>query len=103
MTIGAWLGERDSAPPQLTARIVDVVGHRLEEPADQACEVFLDAAARLLGELVTRRTAGRESALDLLTVDALVTYAFEAASVAPERLPGRAAEAMRRLASVGAA
>ncbi len=61
----------------------------------------LDAADDLLGELLARSSAGRESALDLLTVDALVTYAFEAAADSPESLPAACAtDAMTRLAAV---
>lgn len=98
MSIGDWLRERAPAPPQLTARISDALGERLAAPTDDATTVFLDGAERLLEDLVARPSAGRESALDLLAVDALVTYAFEAASESPESLPARASEGMRRLA-----
>ena len=57
----------------------------------------LAAAEDLLRELLSRPSAGRESALDLLTVDALVTYAFEAASDDPDSLAERADQAMTRL------
>lgn len=103
MTIGAWLRERASAPPQLTNRVIEVVGDRLDAPFENASDVLIESAARLLGDLVSRRSAGRESALDLLTVDALVTYAFEAASVSPESLSARAEDAMRLFASLAAA
>ena len=103
MTIGAWLRERAAAPPQLTARVADAIGDRLDAPADDASTIFLDGAQRLLGDLVARRSAGRESALDLLAVDALVTYAFESASANPKSLAMRANEAMRRLASLATA
>ena len=46
--------------------------------------------------MAARPSAGRESALDLLTVDALVTYAFEAAE--PASLEATATAAMIRLA-----
>ena len=51
-------------------------------------------------ELLARPTTGRESALDLLTVDALVTYALEAAASSPESLPMLTTDAMTRLAAV---
>ena len=54
-------------------------------------------------ELLARPSAGRESALDLLTVDALVTYAFEAASREPASLAVRATNAMSQLASAARA
>ena len=44
-------------------------------------------------------STGRESALDLLTVDALVTYAFEAASERPDSLESHAAHAIVQLSS----
>ena len=103
MTVGAWLRERASAPPELTARIVEVMSDRLDAASEHAPAIFLAGAERLLDELVARPSAGRESALDLLTVDALTTYAFEAASAMPESVPARASEAMRRFARIAAA
>jgi hypothetical protein len=50
--------------------------------------------------LLDRSTTGRESALDLLTVDALVTYALEAAATTPGSLPELTTNAMTRLAAV---
>jgi hypothetical protein len=99
MTIGAWLRERAPAPPQLSARITEVMGDRVDRDAGETSTACLDTADELLRELLARPSAGRESALDLLTVDALVTYAFEAASETPESLDARATDAMRRLAS----
>ena len=98
MTIGAWLRERAAAPPPLTTRIVEILGDRLDDPADRAADVLLGCADRLLGELVARPSPGRDTALDLLAVDALVTYAFEAASADPARLSAQSTAAMRRLA-----
>lgn len=60
----------------------------------------MQAANELLNDLLARASAGRESALDLLTVDALVTYAFEAAAKDPETLADRADEAMARLSAI---
>jgi hypothetical protein len=51
----------------------------------------------LLRELVSRSATGRESALELLAVDALVTYAFEAAAASPTSLTTTANAAMARL------
>ena len=100
MTVGAWLRERAPAPTQLSARVTQVMGDRMDRAADEASTACLDAAEELLRELLARPSAGRESALDLLTVDALVTYAFEAASATPESLDARATDAMRRFASL---
>jgi hypothetical protein len=38
--------------------------------------------------------------LDLLTVDALITYAFQEAAGEPERLESRASRAMERIAAI---
>jgi hypothetical protein len=100
MTVGAWLRERAPAPPQLSGRVTQVMGDRMDRAAEEASAACLDAAEELLRELLARPSAGRESALDLLTVDALVTYAFEAASATPESLDARATDAMRRFAAL---
>ena len=102
MNLGAWLREHAAAPPQLNARILEVMGDRLDDPSERADGIFVEGAAHLLADVVARPAAGRESALDLLTVDALVTYAFEAASATPGLLPERASQAMRRLALLAA-
>jgi hypothetical protein len=60
----------------------------------------IDAAEVLLAELLARPSAGRESALDLLAVDALVTYAFEAAASEPGKLESHATDAMSRFSAI---
>ena len=100
MTVGSWLRDRTPAPPpRLAERIVDVLGERASRDVNEAPEVCVAAATDLLRDLLARPT-GRESALDLLTVDALVTYAFEAAASEPTSLEARAAQAMTRLSLV---
>ena len=100
MTLRDWLQARSPRPPdQLAERIADVLGHAAPSDADPA-SACLNAAEALLTDLLSRRSAGRESALDLLAVDALTTYAFEAASASPETIPERAGEAMRRFGAL---
>jgi hypothetical protein len=100
VTLVDWLRERTPAPPAaLSARVVQTLGARSEAEATTAPELCVAAAEELLRSLLSRPTAGRESALDLLTVDALVTYAFEAASEDPESVTDRAVAAMTRLAA----
>ena len=104
MTLHAWLRDRSAPPPaRLAARIDEVLGARGDGPAAGAPAACLDAAESLLRDLLARPSAGREAALDLLTVDALVTYAFEAAAVEPDSIDGLAAHAMRRLAATAGA
>ena len=99
MTIAAWLREREPAPPaRLSARIKEVLGARGDRAIAGVPEECTAAAEGLLIDLLARPSAGRESALDLLCVDALVTYAFEAAADEPETLERRAIAAARALA-----
>lgn len=99
MTIAAWLRERTPAPPpRLSARIDDALGASRDGPVAELPETCVAAAERLLRELLARPSTGRESALDLLAVDALVTYAFEAAAGDPDSIQRRADSAARALA-----
>jgi hypothetical protein len=100
VTIAAWLRERTpSPPPRLSARIAEVLGDGLQAPSTELAARCLEAAETLLQDLLGRPSAGRESALDLLTVDALVTYAFDAASDAPSTMAPLAGDAARRFAA----
>ena len=99
MILHEWLETRTPAPPPpLLQRIVEVLGS--DANAEASSRVLVDAAERLLRELIAQRTLGRESALDLLTVDALVTYAFECAAASPGTLLDATTQAMERLGSV---
>lgn len=101
MTLGAWLAERSPAPPpRLAERIHEALGVRVNANAEGAPALCVDAAAELLRELLSRSSTGRESALELLAVDALVTYAFEAAATNPASLTMTANAAMARLSLV---
>lgn len=101
MTVGEWLSARTPAPPLLlAARLREVVGARLDDSASGAYEALLAAAQSLLRELLALDCAMRDRALDLLAVDALVTYAFEAASEHPESLAQRATTAMSSIAAL---
>lgn len=104
MTLRTWLAIREPRPPErLTRRIEEVLGDMLDAPLDTPADrssACISAAEGLLRDLLSRRTAGRESALDLLTVDALATYAFEAAGEDPAAIPDRAAAAMRQFAAI---
>ncbi len=103
MTVGEWLRAREPVPPtRLAARIESAVETRNGEPASRAAELCLDACERLLADVASRPSPGRESALDLLAADALATYALEAAAESPDSLEGRAREALRRLTALAA-
>jgi len=98
--LAEWLRHRTPTPPaQLAARIQETLNERCNADASAASDLCIAAADELLRDLLSRPSAGRESALDLLTVDALVTYAFEAASDDAGSLTVRAEQAMTRLAA----
>jgi hypothetical protein len=103
VTIAGWLRARTPAPPpRLTARIDSALGARRDAPVAELPQHCIATAEELLRDLLSRDSAGRESALDLLAVDALVTYAFEAAATDPVSLEGRADSAARALANAAA-
>ncbi len=103
MTIGEWLATRRPVPPpQLMRGVREALGRASDEDARFAADRCIDAAERLVAQLLREGRTGRESAADLLTADALVTYAFEAAAEDPAGLLDRAQDAMVRLARLGA-
>ncbi len=67
-------------------------------PAPTAPEV-LEAAERLLDRVLRTDCESRASALELLTVDALMTRALEIAAKDPSLLEEFPEQAMRRIAS----
>ena len=69
-----------------------------DNPSPTATEV-LDAAARLLDSVLRTDCETRVSALDLLTVDALMTRALEIACADPKLLEEFPEQAMRRIAN----
>lgn len=98
MTLDAWLQSRVPAPPPALVR-------RMREALDASpgaahAELLVDAGERLLRGLLGADHLTRNGAVDLLTADALVTYAFEAAAAEPERVQERARLAMSRLAAL---
>jgi hypothetical protein len=104
MTVGEWLATRTPRPPpQPIGRVVDALGPFADEDARRAPERCIEAAERVVARLLHEGRTGRDSAVDLLAADALVTYAFEAAAADPERLTGAAWDAMLRLSGLGAA
>lgn len=74
-TLAAWLAGRRPLPPgALAARIRDAVGDEAGAPP----QALAGLGARVLDHVAAQATQDRRHALDLLTADALVTYAFEA-------------------------
>jgi hypothetical protein len=71
----------------------------LNENASPTAPELLDAAERLLDHVLSTDCETRASALDLLTVDALMTRALEGAGRDLALLGNFPEEAMRRIAS----
>ena len=65
-------------------------------PAD----ALLDAAETAMTDVLRDGCLTRESGLNLLAVDALVTYAFEAAADAPDQIDARTDAALSRIAAL---
>ena len=101
MSAGAWLAARSPAPPDsLAARMRAAVSSTAPDESKPIPEGLLAAGAAVLRELLDEGRESRDSALDLLAADALVTYAFEAAAEEPATLGARASSAMRALAAL---
>ncbi|HJU88162.1 MAG TPA: hypothetical protein VJ672_02140 [Gemmatimonadaceae bacterium] len=101
MNLEQWLDERTPVPPPaLAERVRQALGNDLERPASDASAACLDAAERLLVRVLARADADRETASDLLCVDALVTYAYESAADTPASLETEVTFGMRRLGAL---
>jgi hypothetical protein len=100
-TLRAWLDARDPAPPPaLAARAREVLAERDGLDLAPAAEPLLAAAESLLARMLRDGCDTRGSALDLLVADALVTWAFEAATDGDETLVALSNDAMARIASL---
>jgi hypothetical protein len=100
VTFRAWLREQSPAPPpRLAARIDEILDTALDADLSAAPASCLTSAEALLRDVLSRPSAGRDVALDLLTVDALVTYAFELLSANLPALDDMATSMMQRFAA----
>jgi hypothetical protein len=102
-----WVAERTpQAPPALATFVAEALAGAPggETPAEIA-RACLWAGERALAGVLSRdageREAARGVAHELLTADALVTYAFEAAAESPDRIGVLARDAMAELSRVG--
>ncbi|WP_353265484.1 hypothetical protein [Gemmatimonas sp.] len=100
-TVGEWMARMDPAPPSaLHRRLWELVGTSASRPVSDVPEACLEAGEQLLDALLASGSTTRATALDLLAVDSLITYAFQAAADDPARLEERAARAMARIAAL---
>jgi len=96
-----WLAHREPSPPRELRERVEALALAVPERTDDIGGTLLDAAEAALIGLSRLPVNERSTALDLLAVDALVTYALESASQDPEQLPALSEHAMTRLSSAG--
>jgi len=87
-------------PPALHRRLCDLVRPSGQRTVSEVPEACLEAGEQLLDALLASGSTSRATALDLLAVDSLITYAFQAAADDPARLEERAARAMARIAAL---
>ena len=98
-----WLASRDPAPPrELASRIAAIAPRAADRTNVSRSDELVDAGEAAMRTVLRDGCLTRSSALDLLAVDAIVTYAFEAAADDPEQLEERAAEALGRIAALAA-
>ena len=101
MTNARW---RDAVTPPPPAALAAAVESHLASPDEVTPEVYLEAAEQLLAALLKQGCISRENALDLLVADALVTYAFEAASdQTPAQIIALGTRAMANIAAFAVA
>ena len=91
-----WLSRHDPPPP---AGLADAMRTAVDERQDPTATDLLGAAERLLDKVLRSDCETRASALDLLTVDALMTHALWLANDDPKLREAFPAEAMSRIAS----
>jgi hypothetical protein len=98
---GTWMAAHDEQPPDaLRARLQALVAATPVRDGAPVSEALLLAGQSLLAGILGSGSTQRDAALDLLTADALVTYAFEAAADDPSSLDAQAAAAMRTIAAL---
>jgi len=97
--VSAWLRARTPVPPRQLAARIDTLTVEIAD-REVSADAFLGAAEVAMATLLSGGCLTRESALELLAIDALVTYAFEIAADAPEQLESRAANALARISAL---
>jgi hypothetical protein len=99
VSLAEWIRTRSPAPPpDLLARI-DALTANVSVSSTPA-DALLDAAESAMDAVLQSGCLTRDSALALLAVDAIVTYAFEAAADDPATLEPRTQRALQRIAAL---
>ena len=107
MDVNEWLAARRPAPPlKLAARLEEAIADLVSSPAIPPSEALVVAGAAILTRLTgadAPETSRREVAIGLLSADALLTYALEAAAEDCESFAASADAIIARLASLAPA
>lgn len=104
MTLETFLGRAEPPPPAaLARRIAAAVSMHARAPVSTAPALLLDAAVDIAAALARDGCRRRDEALELLSADALITYAFEAGAGDPAAAGRLAGDAMRRLSALAGA
>lgn len=97
MSESDWLSQLDPAPPEeLATAMRNALNDATENPT---AEDLLAAAEHLLDKVLRTDCETRASAIDLLTVDALMTHALQIAGKDPNAPDDFAEQAIRRVTS----
>ena len=91
-----WLSRHNPAPPP---ELANAMRAAVDGKPDPAAGDLLEAAERLLDKVLRSDCETRASALDLLTVDALMTHSLLLASKDSQTREDFAEQAMTRVAS----
>jgi hypothetical protein len=95
MSSADWVSGLDPAPP---ADLATAMRNSLKDSTtDPSAEELLEAAEHLLDKVVRTDCETRASAIDLLTVDALLTHALYLASKDPHAPDDFAERALARI------
>jgi hypothetical protein len=97
--LSGWIRGRSPAPPPNLLSRIEALAARAPRTAMPA-DALLDAAAAAMAAVLRNGCLTRTAGLDLLAVDALVTYVFEATADDPQELDARAESAMARIAAL---
>ncbi|HTK50948.1 MAG TPA: hypothetical protein VL308_03605 [Gemmatimonadaceae bacterium] len=97
--LSAWIRGRSPAPPPHLLSRIEAMAATAPRAAATA-DTLLDVAAAAMADVLRDGCLTRSAALDLLAVDALVTYAVEAAADDPQHLDERSGGTMARIAAL---
>lgn len=98
---GEWVAAHGEQPPAaLRERLDAILRSDAAGSSAPVSDALLHAGQSLLGTILRSDCTHRDAALDLLTADALVTYAFEAAADDPASLDAHAVAAMRAISAL---